>query len=202
MLLLEIEHIGHEGGAESLAERQLLLGSLVNHGMLHVLQAGRKGHVEKIGNCIQGEADPLPVKVVMMGDCRHSRFGEKLGERHPQRQVHRDGEHVLGDQDIDSEPVNEAPQHGFKVAGHLVDTIGHFGRALGLTPDARIDPLVLGVPKEGFGNTHRNSRIPIAATTEPEYFVTHLLENLRPLETLQGDPVGPCKSGGNKTYPH
>ena len=60
----------------------------------------------------------------MMGDGRDARLGDEMRQCQPQRNVHRNAQRILNDEDIDAELLNEVIERLFQVVAQFVNTPG------------------------------------------------------------------------------
>ena len=167
-VLLKFKDVGDECRGDALPKRQLFLGLLINHDVPDVLASMGKGHVEKIGDGVDGKSIALPVEVVVMGDSRNLGFGQELGEGHSKGKMHGDGQDILRDQDLDSKSFHEFVEGRFEVGGQVVDASGDKPAPVSAPPDPLVDPFVFRMGKMGFRNAPGYPRIPIHETGIPE----------------------------------
>ncbi len=71
---------------------------------------GRKGHLQVIADAVGKEALPFPGKIVVMADGGDVRLRDYLREGQPKRDVHRDGQGIFHDQELNIEFFDELIQ--------------------------------------------------------------------------------------------
>ena len=83
--------------------RKIVLRKRVDRHVLDRLGRRRKGHLQKVVHRVDRKSRSLPVEIVMMGDRGDFGLGDEMGQRHAQRNVHRQTQGVLDHQDVDPE---------------------------------------------------------------------------------------------------
>ena len=84
-------------------------------------QARREGGRDVVADAVDREPLALPGEVVVVGDHRDPGLGDQLGEGQPKRQVERDRERVLHEQQVEVEVADERVELGLQVGPQLVD---------------------------------------------------------------------------------
>lgn len=176
------------------------MGLLVDDGVADVVAAMGKGHVQKVGDSVDGEAVSLPIKVVMMGNGRHLSFRQKFGKGDAERQVHGNGEDVLRDEQFDGKALDELVKGCFEIGGEVVDSLRDQAVAMSDAPYPFVDPLVFRVGEVRFGNAHTDGGVAVKQTGVPIGGVAVFPEDLRPLCAFQGHSVVAGKAGGNEAH--
>ncbi|OQA26701.1 MAG: hypothetical protein BWY59_01290 [Verrucomicrobia bacterium ADurb.Bin345] len=198
---LEVEHVGDQDGRHRFPAREFLLRRLVDDHVLEVGIARRESHVQQVVNASHGIPRPLPVEIVVVRDRGDMSFRDQFGDRHPERNVHGDRQHVLENQDAQVEPLHEFIERGLEIAGHRVNPFRHFRLARGPPPDAAVDPQVLGVPEECFRHAEAVLGLPVQPPRVPEGLVLILVKHLGPFRALQRHAVRARKAGGDEPDP-
>ncbi len=92
-----------------------------DHHVLYAWQFGRECHLQIILRCVQREAKSFPEKIVVMSDGRDAGFGNQLGDRQSQWNMHGDTQDILGNNDVDVELFNEFIKPAFEIVAHGMD---------------------------------------------------------------------------------
>ena len=112
--ILEIDDIGNDGGRDSGAQGQFLLGRRIDHHMFDAGQIGRKGHAQIITGGVDCITGAFPIKVVVVADGGDLGFGNHLGQGYAQRDVHGYGQGIFDHQQIDAESLDKLAQLDFE----------------------------------------------------------------------------------------
>ena len=92
-------------------------------GVPDIAQRRREGEIQVIANGGDAESCAFPEEIVVVSDGRHLSLREELGDGDPQRHVHRDGERVLRDEDVDVMPLDKAVEGCLQVVGHFPNAL-------------------------------------------------------------------------------
>ena len=108
--VIEIHHVGDQHGGDAGAQAELVGGGRIDYHMADGRQVRWKSHIEIIPDTIHQEALALPKEVVMMSDHRHTGLGDEFSQRDPQREIERDRQDILCDQQMDVELFGKSVQ--------------------------------------------------------------------------------------------
>ena len=203
--LLEVEHVGNQDRRAASSPRKFLLGERVDGHVLNGRQARRKRHLQKITHRIDGKPVPLPIEIVVMGDHGEFRLGNEMRQGDAQRDVHRQTERVLGNEDVDRELLHEIVQGPFEELGQFVDSPGQIGRASQRSERLLADRKNLRMAEVGFRNLHADGRIAVELAGIPVADVAVIPKDLCPLGALERHAVGtgkPCRNKPNVLWLH
>ena len=151
---------------------------------------------------LSGKPFALPVEIVMMGDRRDAAPFNEVGDCQPERQVHRDRDRILRDEEIDLEAVAKSVERGMKEALESGDLSGDaFGKGLAV-PDRAVDLCNLRMFEVRLGHDVGMIGRMVAETAEPERPVPVPLEHFGPFARFERDPVRSRKACGDKADIH
>jgi len=103
----EVVDVGNDNRLDAAPGFQALLSYTVDGDVLDGGQFGRKRGVQEIQDGVGLIALALPEEVVMVADGIDAQLGDQTGQADTQRQIHRDGQGVLHDDQIDPACWNE-----------------------------------------------------------------------------------------------
>ncbi len=195
---IEIHHVGDDGGSHALAAGDLVGGQRVDDHVPDGRQARREGHVQEIVDTVDQEALALPGKIVVVADGRQAGLGDQLGQRKPQGDVHRDGQRILDDQQLDAELLDEFVQVLLEVPLQLTDAARHRKRPHPQAKGQVMDLADLGVIEIRLGHHVTHLCRSIADACKVEDLVSQLLQDVRPFVGFQGDAVVGAEAGGDE----
>jgi hypothetical protein len=186
-------------------------------------QRRREGGGDVIGSAVDREALPLPGQVVVVGDDRDARLGDDLRDGEGQRDVERDRQGVLDDEEVEIEVPDEGEQLVAQVSLDRVDPAGDVrgadvgreevappdaelldpdgGRLAAAVEDRGVDRLDLGVLEVSLGHKAADLGRPIDLAGEVEAQQAELLQGRGPLGGLERDAVGTRKPRRNEPRP-
>ena len=197
--VLIVQHIGDEQAGDPLAPPELILSRLIDDHMVQARDPRREGHHQVVLHRRDLKPPTLPVEIVMIGDGGHPGLEQKLRHRHPERDVHGDGKHILQDQDVQIEAFPIGVKGALEILGQLADPLAGLLAASRAVSELLVDPEILRVAEEGLGNAQTRRWVPVQHPPVPVAHVPVLPEHLRPLSRLQGNAVGARELGRNKT---
>jgi len=99
--VFEVEHIRDDRILHAGAKGQLFLGVRVDHDVFDIWQPGGKGHAQIVADGIEQESNPFPVEIMIVGYGGKLCFGDGFRQCQAEGNVHRNGQYILGDQQID-----------------------------------------------------------------------------------------------------
>jgi len=113
--------------ADSPLETQLAGCPRIDHYVLDVGQGRRERIAKVVVYTIDYEPVPFPAEVMMVGHAWHPRFSKKLGNGHPERDVHGDSQCVFGYEYVQIELTAEFIEVLLKVILDSLDLMTYFG---------------------------------------------------------------------------
>src|SRR5690606_35081603 len=122
-------------------------------------------------------------EVVMMGDGGELGLGDEVGDRHTQRNIHRDAQGILDDQNVERILLDEVVQRPLEERRQVENLGGQDRLPLESTEGPAVDVVDLRMPEERFGHDHAETGVPVRLATVPVADVAMIPEDLRPLET-------------------
>ncbi len=166
--------------------------------MLHLVEERREGGLKVVVDSIQREALPLPGKVVMMGDHGQRGFGDYLGHRQAERNVHWDSQDVLGQKDFDLELLDEAVNLVLEALFEGLDLVGDGAGSERHAEELALNVGNLRMPKERQRRDVTCLRWGVKQPGHPKARVAHAGQNLGPFSRFERNAVSTVEACGDE----
>ncbi len=195
----KVQHVGDQDRRDAAAVAQILLGERIDRHMLDGGQRRRKGSAEHVVDGVDRKPVSFPIEVVVMGDRGKPGLRNEVCQGDPQRDVHRDGQTVLGDQDIDIELACELVERAFEEVADGEDPARDLRAACANPEHAVIDPLDIRVSEVGVRHVHADIGAAVQLAAEPVADMPMVPEHFSPFGAFQRHAVGAGKARPDKT---
>ena len=209
---VEVHDVGDDLGVEPGPRRQLVRLDRVDDDVAHGRQRRREGGRKVVTHAVDGEPLALPGEVVVVGDDRDAGLRHDLRDREAERDVERDREGVLHQEQVQVEVPDEGVQLVLQVGPQLVDAPRHGVRAhvrgevvapadrrvLRVRGDGRrpaprvrgrVDRVDVRVAVERLRHEAAHLGRPVQLAGEVEAVVAETAQHLGPLGRLERDAV-------------